>query len=714
VEDNIPPHPGSIRITFGQPLGTRVESAFEGNGINNDPSEGTIFPHGTFSGLSGEVFTNPTGEDKAIYLQCASDPYFGSEGTWSIAATYHCGPGGPEDVQVDLGNYPGEVVSATSDPTAPDDSAHGYAIGQIWVNTATGEAFILVDATPGAAVWVSITATDAAAVHEHVWQEDHSANCDDAEDAFATTYPVASGTTMVWLNGLLQQPDVDYTEDVDLAGITFAIPPLAGDVLTIAYILGAGATPPPPPPPPPPPTGVSGAYTTGSHAVLLKLQTHDHTNASDGSYTAATIVGYYAGAGYDALAITDHDEVTAQPGGIASAIAGNEFTPSSAHMTGLNSDYTRGSVTNLQAIIDAVVADGGQVIMNHPNYSTGITYLELAALADYMGIEVFNGHCEDLSPASYPGWAIDVWDNLLTNHDTGTWGFASDDFHGTASRRGYDVGRTLVWAASNTVNNIMAALAAGNFVADVGNFGVTPGWPTLTSDDVSVTCAGAVRIEAYGAAGTLLDAADADNLTYTLVGDEQYVRLEVVGDYTESFGSAIDQANRWGAEGGGTWAVADGILSQTSASDVIRLLFLKRHLYRDWEAACDVRLDSGSYNKSAGLIFALAKTQYYARLSVGEGLRLYYGLTTILAEQSGTVTADTWYRIRMTYEKSSATFRVKYWAVGDSEPGSWGIEVVNGAFSRGIIGLKVRGAHDFDNLYVKGYRTFYQPITVET
>jgi hypothetical protein len=259
----------------------------------------------------------------------------------------------------------------------------------------------------------------------------------------------------------------------------------------------------------------------------------------------------------------------------------------------------------------------------------------------------------------------------------------------------------------------MAALVAGNFVADVANYGVTPGWPTITSTDISVTCTGAVRIEAYGSGGALLDSADADNLTYTLVGDEAYVRLEAVGDYTEGFGAAIDQTNRWGVEGGGTWTVASDILSQTSTTDASRLLYLKRHLYRDWEAACDVRLDSASSNQSAGIVFALGSSQYYARLEVGDGLRLYYG-TTLLAQQAGTVTEETWYRIRMTYEKATATFRIKFWAVGDAEPGTWGIEVVSSTFTHGMIALKARGAHDFDNLYVKGFRTFYQPITVET
>ena len=49
---------------------------------------------------------------------------------------------------------PGDTTEATTDPTVDDDADAGYSIGMIWVNTATGEAFLLVDDTPGAAVWV--------------------------------------------------------------------------------------------------------------------------------------------------------------------------------------------------------------------------------------------------------------------------------------------------------------------------------------------------------------------------------------------------------------------------------------------------------------------------------------------------------------------------------------------------------------------------------
>ena len=50
-------------------------------------------------------------------------------------------------------------TQTTTDPTVNDDVDAGYAVNSTWINTSSGEAFVLVDNTAGAAVWVSTTAT---------------------------------------------------------------------------------------------------------------------------------------------------------------------------------------------------------------------------------------------------------------------------------------------------------------------------------------------------------------------------------------------------------------------------------------------------------------------------------------------------------------------------------------------------------------------------
>lgn len=57
-------------------------------------------------------------------------------------------------VRSDL-NLSSPVVSASA-PTVTDDSGDGYAVGQLWIVTTTKLAYILTDATAGAAVWRAV------------------------------------------------------------------------------------------------------------------------------------------------------------------------------------------------------------------------------------------------------------------------------------------------------------------------------------------------------------------------------------------------------------------------------------------------------------------------------------------------------------------------------------------------------------------------------
>ena len=49
-------------------------------------------------------------------------------------------------------------LAAAVDPTVNDDVDLGYSIGSFWYNTTDDEAFVLLDATDGAAVWIETTA----------------------------------------------------------------------------------------------------------------------------------------------------------------------------------------------------------------------------------------------------------------------------------------------------------------------------------------------------------------------------------------------------------------------------------------------------------------------------------------------------------------------------------------------------------------------------
>ena len=62
-----------------------------------------------------------------------------------------------EDETIDLGPTPGATTEHAVPPTVDDDASAGYTVGSTWIDTATGKAYILVDSTDGAAVWVETT-----------------------------------------------------------------------------------------------------------------------------------------------------------------------------------------------------------------------------------------------------------------------------------------------------------------------------------------------------------------------------------------------------------------------------------------------------------------------------------------------------------------------------------------------------------------------------
>ena len=77
------------------------------------------------------------------------------------------GDGSIELVRINVASEPADIhakaalkdnTGASTNPGASDDSTGGYAVGSIWVNTTSNEAFVCVDATAAAAIWTSVTA----------------------------------------------------------------------------------------------------------------------------------------------------------------------------------------------------------------------------------------------------------------------------------------------------------------------------------------------------------------------------------------------------------------------------------------------------------------------------------------------------------------------------------------------------------------------------
>ncbi len=95
--------------------------------------------------------------------------------------------------------------SALLDPVAGDDVTAGYQVGSVWVNTATNEAFVCVDSSAGAAVWVTVT------------------NPTPTPEELAYTF-------FTWI--LINHPDNPFSAAEVLAGLDTAIYPNVGSIPT--------------------------------------------------------------------------------------------------------------------------------------------------------------------------------------------------------------------------------------------------------------------------------------------------------------------------------------------------------------------------------------------------------------------------------------------------------------------------------------------------
>lgn len=104
-------------------------------------------------------------------------------------------------------NTPLNNFTAVVDPTATDDDSAGYAVGSVWVNTSSGDVYVLVDASTGAAVWN----VDGGASVGNIASETLTA-VSNGQTAFTLAIaPPDVNTTSIAYGGLIHVPGTDYT-----------------------------------------------------------------------------------------------------------------------------------------------------------------------------------------------------------------------------------------------------------------------------------------------------------------------------------------------------------------------------------------------------------------------------------------------------------------------------------------------------------------------
>jgi len=266
----------------------------------------------------------------------------------------------------------------------------------------------------------------------------------------------------------------------------------------------------------------------------FRANLHTHTDVSDGVETAETRVKQYRGAGYDILAITDHEktsELTKYSTEDFLVLCGIEAarpTPCGKKLYNLvylniphYFDIPQGIDINTE--IELVKNAGGETVLALP-YWSGLNINDMLAVKGYIAIEVYNAVCE----WNAKGYSGVHWDNLL---DEGriVGGIACDDTHADGPVGG---GWTYIKAQELTATCVMQALRMGCFYSSSGPsieyFGIKDGKIILQCSPVVE-----VRFIGHGRFGQQICAEPGEKITtaeFEIDEQGKYVRAEIIDE----------------------------------------------------------------------------------------------------------------------------------------------------------------------------------------
>lgn len=209
----------------------------------------------------------------------------------------------------------------------------------------------------------------------------------------------------------------------------------------------------------------------GQSGVWLRCALHAHSTDSDGWLSPLMLRRYHALAGFDVLAITDHDRFTTEPeddddlliiGGIEiSLVAPKSGGPLHLLGIGVTGMPEVSADSTLTEACSAVIAAGGVPFIAHPVWS-GLLTDEVDGIELAGGIEVYNSSCWVEQDRAHADAHWDLW--LSRGLKLG--GIATDDLH----YPGYEAFRawTMVYARERTRDAVVEAIKTGRYYSTTG------------------------------------------------------------------------------------------------------------------------------------------------------------------------------------------------------------------------------------------------------
>ncbi|MDZ7262238.1 MAG: hypothetical protein ONB05_09065 [candidate division KSB1 bacterium] len=266
-------------------------------------------------------------------------------------------------------------------------------------------------------------------------------------------------------------------------------------------------------------TKYSNPYRGKGNWYKVNLHAHCAEHSGCAAIPLKTLIAEYVRHGYDFLAITDHDSFTVVPPELHPRemvlLSGFEYS-SNPHMLCLG---VRGVIlSEHQKTIDTVKAQGGIVILSHPNWEMPPHWSreQMLQLTGFCGLEIFNGVIDRLVGDSL---AVKEWDYLLSRGKR-CWGFGADDSHEL-----FDIGR--VWikvrAEKGEISYLFQALKEGNFYVSTGlDFREL----SLIENKIHIETDEETAFRFVGPEGKILKYHLGHLAEYWIEGWEDYVRVE--------------------------------------------------------------------------------------------------------------------------------------------------------------------------------------------
>lgn len=332
---------------------------------------------------------------------------------------------------------------------------------------------------------------------------------------------------------------------------------------------------------------LTGCATQPTETTWYRGNTHTHTVICGHADSPPDLVAaWYHDRSYNFLILSEHNHFI-DPTTVNLPvptredfllIPGVELTGKRhVHTTSMNVNgvppwqYTNEDKTKIvQNHVDETIKLGGEAILNHPNFQTGVSAKHMLPVKELHLFELFNGHPHVHSHGTekHPS-TEDMWDQMLTAGKV-IYGVSSDDAHHfqTIMPNLSNPGRgwVMVKADELTPNAITDAMLYGDFYSSNGVFlkEVEPGKKTYTlAIDPSATEAeltgnpllrgkaveeGAegYRIEFIGPKGRLLTTISGTAAVLAIDPDLAYVRAKAVYTRKKPGSEQLEEYYAWG------------------------------------------------------------------------------------------------------------------------------------------------------------------------